>query len=195
MHQDVGKVQLPGREGATERAAPAGTHGAAAGDGRSEPETLSQAPPWREGASEGGLRPPKLRFDLACLYDSSRSHVTCHMSHVTCRVSQCHGITRPPLTAQCEITSEREVGNGWTFSIQVLDDDGRLRRHELRLAWADYNLWSGSGADEPARVAVAVMQFLLTRRGADEIPASFDAAMARRWYRDADGHIPQLIWE
>ena len=95
--------------------------------------------------------------------------------------------------AQVEIVSEREGRAGWVFTAQVLDEGGTLRRHEVNLSWADYNLWSGSGADEPARVAEAVLRFLLTKLEASAVPARLDAATARRRYPDADAHIPRLV--
>jgi hypothetical protein len=97
------------------------------------------------------------------------------------------------VVAQVEIVSEREGRSGWVFTAQVLDEGGTLRRHEVNLSWADYNLWSGSGADEPARVAAAVLRFLLTRQPASEVPPRLDAASARRRYPDADAQIPRLV--
>jgi len=97
------------------------------------------------------------------------------------------------VVAQVEIVSEREGRAGWVFTAQVLDEGGTLRRHDVNLAWADYNLWSGSGADEPARVAAAVLRFLLTKQEADEVPAQLDAATTRRRYPDADTEIPRLV--
>jgi hypothetical protein len=97
------------------------------------------------------------------------------------------------MVAQVEILSEREGRGGWVFTAQVLDDGGSLRRHEVNLSWADYNLWSASGADEPARVAAAVLRFLLSKQPASEVPARLDAATARRRYPDADARIPRLV--
>jgi hypothetical protein len=97
------------------------------------------------------------------------------------------------MVAQVEILSERDGPAGWVFTAQVLDGEGVLRRHEVTLAWADYNLWSGSGADEPARVAAAVLRFLLTKQKASELPSRLDAATARRRYPDADAEIPGLF--
>jgi hypothetical protein len=97
------------------------------------------------------------------------------------------------MAAQVEILSERDGPAGWVFTAQVLDDDGALRRHEVILAWADYNHWSSSGADEPARVAAAVLRFLLTKQSANEVPSRLDAATARRRYPDADAEIPGLV--
>lgn len=97
------------------------------------------------------------------------------------------------MVAQVEIVSEREGHAGWVFTAQVLDEGGTLRRHEVNLSWADYNLWSGSGADEPARVAAAVLRFLLTKLEASAVPARLDAATARRRFSDADAQIPRLV--
>ena len=95
--------------------------------------------------------------------------------------------------AQVEIVSERDSRSGWTFTAQVLDDGGSLRRHEVSLSWADYNLWSGSGADEPAEVAAAAVRFILSLTPPDQLPARFDASTARRMDQQADEMIPPLI--
>jgi hypothetical protein len=94
---------------------------------------------------------------------------------------------------QIEVLEETENGGGWSFDAQVLDDDGTLRRHELRLSWADYNLWSPTGSQPPADVAAAVLRFLISRRPPAEIPESFDASHCRRWFADADEAIPGYL--
>src|SRR5688572_13158349 len=78
--------------------------------------------------------------------------------------------------AQIEILSERECRNGWEFDAQVLDDSGELRRCRIALSWADYNLWSPDGADEPVKVTEAVLTFMLARAGAAGVPQKFDAS-------------------
>jgi len=95
--------------------------------------------------------------------------------------------------AQIEILSEQEQPGCWRFDVQVLDSAGALRRHAVSLSWADYNLWSQDGADEPARVVDAAINFLLSRTPADDLPAKFDASLARRRFADADRVIPTLI--
>jgi hypothetical protein len=95
--------------------------------------------------------------------------------------------------AQVEIIGEREEGRGWSFDVQVLHDDGTLGRHTVTLAWADYNLWSGTGADEPAAVVTAVVEFLLSIQAPSDLRASFDASLARRLDANADTRIPSLI--
>lgn len=94
---------------------------------------------------------------------------------------------------QVEIISEQEHGKGWQFAVQVLDDHGTLRKHTLTLSWADYNLWSPDGADEPAKVAEAVMMFLLGKGSVAELGDKLDASVARRKHPDADSAIPALI--
>jgi len=95
--------------------------------------------------------------------------------------------------AQVEIVAENEVKGGWEFSVQVLSDTGDLRRHRVTLSWADYNLWSADGADQPEKVIEAVMGFLLSRTAAEMLGERFDASMARRKYAEADVEIPKLI--
>jgi len=95
---------------------------------------------------------------------------------------------------QVEIVSERDEVAGWAFVVQVLDDEGSLRRHAVTMAWADYNLWSGSGSDEPATVVAAAVRFMLSRAAhPDDLPSSFDASLARRRHEGADREIPTLI--
>ena len=94
---------------------------------------------------------------------------------------------------QIEILSEHELGRAWRFEVQVLDDGGALHRHIITLAWADYNLWSQDGSDSPAKVAEAVVEFLISKASPVELPAKFDASLARRRHEDADTAIPRLI--
>ena len=95
--------------------------------------------------------------------------------------------------AQVEVISEIELGGGWKFETQILCDDGSLSKHVITLSWADYNLWSADGADQPAKVADAVISFLLSKTSSHDIPAKFDASLARRKFTDADAAIPALI--
>ena len=98
--------------------------------------------------------------------------------------------------AQVEIIAESETAGGWDFTAQILHKDGRLTQHRVRLAWADYNLWSRDGSDAPAAVAEAVLAFLMSKTlgdERDELPAKFDASLVRRRFADADETIPHLI--
>lgn len=97
------------------------------------------------------------------------------------------------MVSQIEILSEGHTKAGWMYDVQVLDDQGDLRRHRVTLSWADYNLWSADGSDEPAKVVEAVVLFLLSRSGAHELAEKFDASIARRKFAAADQQIPKLI--
>ncbi|HMN95168.1 MAG TPA: hypothetical protein PKC43_02275 [Phycisphaerales bacterium] len=90
-----------------------------------------------------------------------------------------------------EIRSESEVPGGLRFAAAA-ERDGRAISVEVRLSWADYNLWSPDGADAPERVARAALLFLLSRSEGDP-PASFDAAMLRRRFPEADAEIARLL--
>lgn len=95
--------------------------------------------------------------------------------------------------AQIEVLSEQEGGAGWIFQTQVLDDAGVLRQHRVSLSWADYDLWCRGGDAPPARLAEAVLAFLLGRMDAAELRPAFDASIARRYDGDADTAIPRLV--
>lgn len=97
------------------------------------------------------------------------------------------------MAQQVEIISEAEFKGGWRFEVQVLDDGGELRRHDVSLAWADYNLWSADGADAPSSVLEAALSFMLARGSSADLPAKFDASIARRRFPGADEAIPALI--
>jgi hypothetical protein len=93
---------------------------------------------------------------------------------------------------QVEITKEEEGSGSWTFALRIAGDGGEAAR-TLKLSWADYNLWSGDGADPPHAVAQAVVEFLLGRLSLTDLPARIDASIARRRFADADREIPRLI--
>jgi hypothetical protein len=95
--------------------------------------------------------------------------------------------------AQVEIQSETDEALGWAFQAQVLDEDGGLSGHRVTLSWSDYNHWSADGADTPARVAEAVVEFLVDRDGAAALRKRFDASIARRLHADADEQIRRRI--
>ena len=92
-----------------------------------------------------------------------------------------------------EVLSEREFEGGWSFELRFGDGDGGGVTRTLRLAWADYDLWSNDGGDPPHAVATAVAVFLLSRITPSDFPATLDAATARRHFSDADDEIPKLI--
>ena len=93
-----------------------------------------------------------------------------------------------------QIESETEDHDGWTFRLRVAADNAEPpSRPTLRLAWADYDLWSADGADPPHAVAAAVVEFLLSRLAPPGLPPHIDASMTRRQFPDADHEIPRLI--
>lgn len=93
-----------------------------------------------------------------------------------------------------QIESETEDHDGWTFRLRIAAENAEPpSRRTLRLAWADYDLWSADGADPPHAVAAAVVEFLLSRLGLANLPAKVDASVARRRFSDADTEIPRLI--
>ncbi len=93
----------------------------------------------------------------------------------------------PPFTIISE-TETSATGPGWEFLIAVGE-----QQIVLTLSWADYNLWSPSGGDPPAEVALAVVRFLMDRDGAGSLKPSFDCSLARRLHPDADAEIPGMI--
>ena len=92
------------------------------------------------------------------------------------------------------IETETEDHAGWTFRLHIAAENARQPTpRTLRLAWADYDLWSADGADPPHAVAAAVVEFLLSRLAPPDLPPHIDASMARRQFPDADHEIPRLI--
>jgi hypothetical protein len=96
----------------------------------------------------------------------------------------------PPLI---DILSEREMPSGWVFEVGVIATDGALVRSEVRLSFADYNLWSPDGTAAPAAVAEAVVAVLLTKEAVRKLPTSFDAATLRRRYPEADEAVAARV--
>jgi hypothetical protein len=101
--------------------------------------------------------------------------------------------TKDALVAQVEIISEQEVPGAWRFAVQILDDRGSLRKHTISMSWADYNLWSPDGTDEPGKVLEAAVLFLVSRTPAHDLADKFDASIARRRFADADEVIPRMV--
>ncbi|MBX3374660.1 MAG: hypothetical protein KF817_12585 [Phycisphaeraceae bacterium] len=95
--------------------------------------------------------------------------------------------------AQIEIIEERSEQGRWVYTAQVLADDGTLRRHEVTLSWADYNLWSTSGTDEPASVVTAALVVLLAHADPARLRPRLDCATIRRLVAGADDLIPAAI--
>ena len=94
---------------------------------------------------------------------------------------------------QIEILDETEDRRCWRFHLQILDDEGALREHDLTVSWADYDHWVPGGDSSPAAVAAAVIDFLLQRTDPSDLRPALDASLARREHPDADAVIPTLI--
>lgn len=88
--------------------------------------------------------------------------------------------------AKIEVQTEEETGRGWIYHA-IADHGGRKSEHSVKLAWVDHELWSG-GRVPPSRVIEALLDYLFER--GHEVPAAFDAAMARRWFPDVDRELP-----
>ncbi len=97
------------------------------------------------------------------------------------------------MVIQIEILSEHEIPAGCVFDAHFLADSGELQPIALTLSWADYNLWSPDGADEPQKVAEAVLSYLAAKTPVDEIRPKLDASQLRRMFDDADDAIPNHI--
>ena len=101
---------------------------------------------------------------------------------------------RGTVMSDVEIIAEQALPAGWAFEAQWIDaDTAALRATRITLTWADYNLWSPDGSDEPANVAAAALRFWLRHDPDQVIPAAFDAAILRRKFAGADEQITALI--
>lgn len=92
-----------------------------------------------------------------------------------------------------DVLEEREDGRGWRFGIRATPTNGGGEAEpwlfDVRLGWADYNLWSPDGTDEPATVAAAVLRTLLETMPAAELRTRFDCSLIRRLIPDAEGQV------
>ncbi len=91
-----------------------------------------------------------------------------------------------PAPVEVNAHSEREVPNGWSFTLNVRRDTTPAgtpadpsSEHEIRLSWADYEYWS-HGTASPSRVAEAVVRGTLQLVPDLNLPARFDASTCRR---------------
>ncbi|MFK7961024.1 MAG: hypothetical protein AB8G96_10910 [Phycisphaerales bacterium] len=100
-------------------------------------------------------------------------------------------MTAPPQFELLDESSDDDA-RAFTWRLQILAPDGGLTTHALRLAWADYDLWSG-GAGSPAAVAEAALGLLMLR--APELAARdrIELAWVRRVDPAADAEIPQRL--
>lgn len=86
--------------------------------------------------------------------------------------------------------TEREDHHAWRFEMALPGESARTVT--LVLSWVDYEYWS-HGAASPSRVAEAVVRSLLEAQPARDLPETFDASTARRWVRDLDQRIREML--
>ena len=84
--------------------------------------------------------------------------------------------------------AEREADQSWIWHVSIDACEGSTL-HELRLSWADYNVFSPDGTSTPAEVGRAVLRFFAQHRDAFPLRERLDAAMARMRFANADREI------
>ena len=90
------------------------------------------------------------------------------------------------------IGAEREAENAWIWHVAIDAPEGSTL-HELRLSWADYNIFSPDGTRTPADVGRAVLQFFARHRSEFLLRERLDAAMARMRFPFADREIAETL--
>ncbi len=88
--------------------------------------------------------------------------------------------------------AEREAEQSWIWHVSI-EVDNETTLHELRLSWADYNIYSPDGTRTPAEVGRAVLQFFAVHREEFLLRERLDAAMARMRFPFADRDISQAL--
>ena len=86
--------------------------------------------------------------------------------------------------------TEREAFHAWRFEMSLPGEAARTVT--LVLSWVDYEYWS-HGAASPSRVAEAVVRGVLEAEPSRELPETFDASTARRWVRDLDRRVREML--
>lgn len=95
-----------------------------------------------------------------------------------------HGSEEPAI----RLGAEREADAAWIWHAEI-HADGAASLHELRLSWADYNVFSPDGTRTPADVGRAVLRFFARHRADFPLRERLDAAMARMRIAGADREI------
>jgi hypothetical protein len=98
-----------------------------------------------------------------------------------------------------DVISEQECPRGWLYTVRLQGVAGPATEHEVRLDWAEHELWCG-GRCPPSRVVEVLLNYLMERdagpadrEGGREIPGRFDAATVRRWWPEVDQVLPQRL--
>ena len=84
--------------------------------------------------------------------------------------------------------AEREADQAWIWHASIDAPEGSTL-HELRLSWADYNVFCPDGTRTPADVGRAVLSFFAEHRADFPLRERLDAAMARMRFANADREI------
>jgi hypothetical protein len=87
--------------------------------------------------------------------------------------------------------TERESPHGWVFDVAIGDSDVE-RRADVALSWVDYEYWS-HGTIGPSVVAELVVRAVLDADPKRDLPEKFDCSTARRWVRDLDQRIREML--
>ncbi|MEY3021850.1 MAG: hypothetical protein RIS86_1048 [Planctomycetota bacterium] len=88
--------------------------------------------------------------------------------------------------------AEREADQSWIWHASIDAPEGSTL-HELRLSWADYNVFCPDGARTPAEVGRAVLAFFARHRAEFPLRERLDAAMARMRFPFADRDIAEIL--
>ena len=92
-----------------------------------------------------------------------------------------------------QVISETEGPDCWTYEVDLTAPDGSVKRHQVRVSWADYDLWVRDGSIEPARVADAILRFADGHQAFTPFPRRLDSSHPRRVDPGADDAINRLI--
>jgi hypothetical protein len=84
--------------------------------------------------------------------------------------------------------AEREAEQAWIWHASIDAPEGSTL-HELRLSWADYNVFCPDGSRTPADVGRAVLAYFAAHRADFPLRERLDAAMARMRFPHADREI------
>jgi spore germination protein YaaH len=87
-----------------------------------------------------------------------------------------------------DVKAESEQCRGWSYLVEVRHDDGSVTSHTVTLAWVDHDHWTG-GRIAPSRTIEAVLKYVITNAPTQDLPATFDAARARRWIPQIDREL------
>jgi hypothetical protein len=83
------------------------------------------------------------------------------------------------------VRTEEETDHGWRYVVDV-ERSGATESHTVSLSWVDHEHWCG-GRQPPSRVIERLMNLLIGH--GRPIPATFDAATARRWFPGIDREL------